>query len=209
VTAPPLVHVPPESAVGTSPPLIVVLGAPGSGKGTQCARLAETLDLAHVSTGDALRREVRIGSVLGRRAAHSLHHGHLVPDEIVLEAVTKALAQCRDARGVLLDGFPRTETQARALERLGLGTVRVAPLLVVPRIALLERLRDRGRVDDRLDVVRRRLVSHEIETRPLVEFYGRHGLLVHVDGNRSPGDVTDTLRLHLLAAGIGAAAVPR
>jgi adenylate kinase len=203
MTMPRVVGGAPRSTIDTGPPLVVVLGAPGSGKGTQCERLGDALGLAHVSTGDALRREVHSGSALGQRAERSLRSGHLVPDELVLETVTKALAQCRGARGVLLDGFPRTETQARSLELLGFGSVQVAAVLVVPRIALLERLRDRRRADDRLDIVRRRLIAYEVETRPLLELYGRHGVLVHVDGNRSRDEVTDTLRTHLLAAGIG------
>jgi adenylate kinase len=186
----------------TGPPLVVVLGPPGSGKGTQCERLASTLGLAHVSTGDALRREVLNRSTLGLCAARYLRDGCLVPDELVLEIVTNAVARSREVPGVLLDGFPRTSSQAQALEQLGLGTVRVAAVLVVPRIVLLERLRDRSRADDRLDVVRRRLIDYEVETRPLLERYGREGVLVHVDGARSRAAVTETLGALLQAAGI-------
>jgi adenylate kinase len=187
---------------GGSPSLVVVLGPPGSGKGTQCARLAATLGLAHVSTGDALREEARRGTRLGNLASRHLDSGGLVPDHLVIGAVTTALARCRRFPGVLLDGFPRTEAQAVALDELGAGAVRLAAALVVSRAVLLERLRNRGRTDDRSDIVRRRLIAYEVETRPLLDFYARNGMLVHVDGNRSPTEVTTTLAAHLAAVGI-------
>ena len=191
------------ATIGTGPPLVVVLGPPGSGKGTQCERLASKFGLAHVSTGDALRREVLSRSPLGRSAERFLRAGRLVPDELVLEIVTTSVARCRGVPGVLMDGFPRTSSQAQSLEDLGLGTVRVAAVLVVPRIVLLERLRDRRRADDRLDIVRRRLIDYEVDTRPLLERYGRDGVLHHVDGSRSRAEVTGTLGTLLQVVGIG------
>jgi len=185
-----------------SPSLVVVLGPPGSGKGTQCARLAATLGLTHVSTGDALRDEASHGTRLGRLAAHYLDNGDLVPDELVIETMMRALARSEGFPAVLLDGFPRTEAQAVALEDLDLGCVRLAAALLVSRAVLLERLRNRGRPDDRSEIVRRRLIAYEVETRPLLDYYARNGLLVHVDGNRSPTEVTTTLSGHLAAVGI-------
>src|SRR5262249_37680442 len=107
-----------------SPSLVVGLGPPGSGKGTQCARLAAVVGLAHVSTGDARRNEVEHGTRLGLLAARYLDNGHLVPDELVIETVLRALARNGDFSAVLLDGFPRTEAQAVALEELDAGSVR-------------------------------------------------------------------------------------
>ena len=183
-------------------PIIVVLGPPGSGKGTQCEHLAQALGLGHVSTGQALRDEIGRGSRLGIRAARYVESGRLVPDELVVEAMTEALARCARAPGVLLDGFPRTESQAALLDELGLGTVRLAAALVVPRAVLLERLRSRGRADDRVEIVRTRLLSYEVETRPLLDYYVRRGILVHVDGNRAAAEVTATLTAQLARCGI-------
>jgi adenylate kinase len=193
----------PESVrqVGSAP-IVVVLGPPGSGKGTQCEHLARALGLGHVSTGQALRDEIDRASPLGARAARYVEAGRLVPDELVVEAMTAALARCPRSPGVLLDGFPRTESQAALLDELGLGTVRLAAALVVPRAVLLERLRSRGRADDRVEVVRTRLLSYEVETRPLLDYYVRRGILVHVDGNRAAAEVTATLTAQLSRCGI-------
>jgi adenylate kinase len=189
------------------PSLVVVLGPPGSGKGTQCRELSRTLGVAHVSTGDALRDEMRRRSTLGIQAARFVEGGLLVPDELVVEVTTAALARCPAPAGVLLDGFPRTEVQAALLDELGFGTVRLAIALVVPRVALLERLRARGRADDRIEVVRTRLLSYEVETRPLLDYYVRRGILVHVDGNRAAGEVTATLAAQLATREIGIASL--
>jgi adenylate kinase len=183
-------------------PIVVVLGPPGSGKGTQCEHLARALGLGHVSTGQALRDEIGHGTRLGVRAAQYVESGRLVPDDIVVQAMTAALARCPRSPGVLLDGFPRTEAQAALLDELGLGTVRLAAALVVPRAVLLERLRSRGRADDRVEVVRTRLLSYEVETRPLLDYYVRRGTLVHVDGNRAAAEVTATLTAQLAHCGI-------
>jgi adenylate kinase len=179
-------------------PIVVVLGPPGSGKGTQCEYLARALGLGHVSTGQALRDEIDRVTPLGARAASYVESGRLVPDELVVEAMTAALARCPRSPGVLLDGFPRTETQAALLDELGLGTVQLAAALVVPRAVLLERLRSRGRADDRAEIVRTRLLLYEVETRPLLDYYVRRGILVHVDGNRAAGEVTATLTAQLV-----------
>jgi adenylate kinase len=186
----------------TAAPVVVVLGPPGSGKGTQCARLAATEGVVHISTGDALRDEIRRGSRLGVAAAEHVAAGRLVPDALVIDAVCQALDRCRGSAGILLDGFPRTEAQAVALAALDVGAVRLVAALVVPRAVLLDRLRNRGRADDEPDVVRRRLISYEVETRPILDFYARDGLLVHVDGNRSATEVTTSLAGHLRAAGV-------
>jgi adenylate kinase len=182
--------------------IVVVLGPPGSGKGTQCERLARSLGVAHVSTGNALRDEIGRGTRLGVQAARYVETGRLVPDDLVVEVMTSTLARCPRSSGVLLDGFPRTEAQAALLDELGLGTVRLAVALLVPRAVLLERLRSRGRADDRIDVVRTRLLSYEVQTRPLLDYYVRRGILVHVDGNRAPAEVTESLNAQLVRLGV-------
>jgi adenylate kinase len=187
---------------GEQTAIVVVLGPPGSGKGTQCQRLAGALGLGHVSTGQALRDQIGRGTSLGERAARFVESGRLVPDDVVVEAMTAALARCARSPGVLLDGFPRTSSQAALLDELGLGTVRLAVALVVPRTVLLDRLRSRGRADDRVDIVRTRLLAYEVETRPLLDYYVRRGILVHVDGNRAAADVTGALTTQLATCGM-------
>ncbi|HZP29554.1 MAG TPA: nucleoside monophosphate kinase [Acidimicrobiia bacterium] len=205
MTAAPLISNRAIDARDSDATLVVLLGPPGAGKGTQCERLARRLGLTHVSTGHALREEVRRGTRLGALAARYLDRGRLVPDALVVDAMTNAIARSGATSGVLLDGFPRTAPQARLLEDLDLGTVRLAVALIVPRAVLLERLRSRGRADDQIDVLRTRLISYETDTRPLLDHYGRRGILVHVDGNRSADEVTATLAGHLVAAGVSPA----
>ncbi len=199
MTAAPLISNRAIDARDSDATLVVLLGPPGAGKGTQCERLARRLGLTHVSTGHALREEVRRGTRLGALAARYLDRGRLVPDALVVDAMTNAIARSGATSGVLLDGFPRTAPQARLLEDLDLGTVRLAVALI------LERLRSRGRADDQIDVLRTRLISYETDTRPLLDHYGRRGILVHVDGNRSADEVTATLAGHLVAAGVSPA----
>lgn len=192
----------------SAPPVAVILGPPGSGKGTQCARLAERLGVVHVSTGDVLRDEMRLRSRLGRRVGGYVDIGALVPDGLVLEVVHEALERHQHADGVLLDGFPRTIDQAEGLGRLR-NEVRVAVALVVPRNALVRRLAERGRADDRPEVVRRRLASYQRETRPLLDWYAARGVLVHVDGDRATGEITRVLTRLVRNAGVGGEPAPR
>jgi len=187
---------------------VVVAGAPGSGKGTQCARLAQQLGLVHVSAGDLLREEVESGSTLATQVRRSMEGGQLVPDHLVTEIVSARLAGHDDGAEILLDGFPRTVAQAEALDALHPGSMKLSIELVVPITSLLRRLGLRGRVDDRLDVVRRRLVSYARDTWPLLKWLAGRGLLVHVDGNRSPEAVTLALRDQLARVGMGVDRVP-
>ena len=181
--------------------LVVVAGAPGSGKGTQCARLAELLGVVHVSAGDLLREEVESGSTLGAHIRCSVEAGRLVPDHVVTEIVSARLDGHDDGSEILLDGSPRTVAQAEALDSQYPGALKLAIELVVPVASILRRLGRRGRVDDRVDVVRRRLVSYARETWPLLGWFAALGLLVHVDGNQSPEVVTSALRDHLVRVG--------
>jgi len=185
-----------------SPPTVVLIGPPGSGKGTQCARLAQSLGVAHLSVGDVLHDEVARESTLGLRARAFIETGRLVPDDLVVDLVATRLSHHRDGAGIVLDGFPRTVGQAEALEKLSPDGVRLAIELVVPMATVVRRLTNRARCDDRPDVVRHRLASYCRETLPVLRWFAARGLLVCVDGNQAVESVTTALCVHLAEVGI-------
>ena len=168
---------------------IVFLGAPGSGKGTQAARLKSELGLAHISTGDMLRAEVAAGTPLGRQAKAVMEAGKLVSDEILLGMLEQRVAQPDARKGFILDGYPRNLAQCEALEAL-LSRIDqpldVAILLKVPSQLLFDRLAGRaqaeGRKDDNPETVRERLRVYEAQTAPVIDHFQSLGELVEVDG---------------------------
>ena len=191
------------TSVGAYPPLVVLAGPPGAGKGTQCRHLVQHLDMVHVSIGDTLRQEVEDGTPLGSRVRACLETGRLVPDCDVSEVVAERLARHRAASAVLLDGFPRTLGQAEMLERIRPSAVGLVVLLVVPLATVFRRLCDRGRADDGdLDVVAERMLSYDRDTRPVLAWYASRGLLAHIDGNAPARDVTARIEGQLDAFGL-------
>lgn len=174
----------------------MLLGPPGSGKGTQAVRLCEELGLLGLSTGDLLRSEREAGTELGLRAGRWVERGELVPDELVVEMLITRLGAERPD-GFVLDGFPRTLAQAEALEQ-GLAArgqvVSAVVLLDVPDEEVVLRLAGRGRGDDQPDVVRNRLLVYHQSTEPLVDFYDDRGLLRRVDGTGDPDAIYARLR---------------
>ncbi|MFQ5698428.1 MAG: adenylate kinase [Myxococcota bacterium] len=156
---------------------LVLFGPPGAGKGTQARLLVEALGIPQISTGDMLRDAVRRGTSLGREAEQIMERGELVPDGVILGIVRERLARDDCREGFILDGFPRTLAQARALDALLAGEGR-APVCVVslevPEPELVQRIlsRGEGRVDDTEEAVRKRLDVYRRETRPVLEHYG-------------------------------------
>jgi adenylate kinase len=167
-------------------PTVVLLGPPGSGKGTQAERLRDELSFATLSTGDLLRAARAAGTELGRRAGEFMVRGELVPDELITGVVGEAIALL-DGTPVLLDGYPRTVAQAdalaRALEARG-RELTAAVFIDVPDDVVVERIsaRGQGREDDRPETVRERLRVYHRATEPLVAYYDENGLLRRVDG---------------------------
>jgi adenylate kinase len=177
---------------------IVLLGAPGSGKGTQGPRLAERLGVPYLSTGELLRREAAAGSELGTRVAPYLNQGELVPDDITVEVVDRALGGARAAGGFVLDGYPRTLAQAGRL-----GDVDLVLHLALADDVARQRLaaRDEGRPDDAdPDVIEHRLRVYHDQTAPLLDHYDRRHALVSIDADRPPAEVTAALDAALDAA---------
>jgi adenylate kinase len=175
---------------------LVLLGAPGSGKGTQAARLKEHLQVPHISTGDLLRAEVAAGSKLGLAAKEVMARGELVSDEILLGMLEDRFSRPDTRDGFILDGYPRNLAQAAALDallsRLG-QPMDYAVQLDVPTEMLVERIAGRakaeGRADDNPESVRTRLDVYESQTAPVVDFYRQHGQLTVVAGVGSLDEV--------------------
>ena len=153
---------------------VVLLGAPGAGKGTQADKLAEKLQIPHLSTGELFRHNISSGTELGLKAKRYLDAGDLVPTELTNELVDDRLTEPDTGDGFILDGYPRSVPQAQALhdmlERRGTQLDAVVEFRV-PEDELLERLRARGRADDTDEVILNRMNVYRDETAPLLEYY--------------------------------------
>lgn len=176
---------------------VLLIGPPGSGKGTQGDRLAERLGLVHISSGDMLRAEVESGSAIGRKTVTMMQAGELVPDLIIISLLLRPVIEAAEGPGYLLDGFPRSVDQAEAV-RYAADQVGIAPdaviYLDVPRDELVRRILSRaeveGRADDNPDTIRARLKVFDDATLPLVEHYRERGLLHMINADQHADDVT-------------------
>ncbi len=192
---------------------MILLGAPGSGKGTQGEKLAAALGIPRISTGDALRAAVKSDTELGRRARSAMDAGDLVADELVVGIVEERLAQADAHEGFILDGFPRNTAQAQILDGLllksGSPPVEIALHLQVDDEEIVSRLlaraRQQGRSDDREDVIRCRIRVYNSETHPLLDYYAAQHKLVTVPGAGDMDEIFESIRLTLMMVESGLA----
>ncbi len=176
---------------------VLLIGPPGSGKGTQGERLAQRMGLKHIAAGDLLRAEVTAGSPLGREARSYMDRGELVPDQLIIGLLMRVVIDAGLDGGYLLDGFPRSVAQAREARHLadqqGVGADAVI-YLDAPRDELVERILARARIEGRADdtphVVRNRLEVFDEATAPLVDYYRDRGLLHVIDASAREDEVT-------------------
>lgn len=183
---------------------MLLIGAPGSGKGTQAVAIAVRFGITHISSGDLLRKHVTEGTSIGRAAKEYLARGDLVPDAVVMDMLYKPVVAATQAGGYVLDGFPRTVEQAEAAyataSELGVA-VEFAIFLDVPRAELVRRLTARGRgQDDRPEVIEHRLEVYERKTLPMLEYYAEREELITVNGARPPGEVAWSIGVQLQQA---------
>ncbi|QRR02569.1 adenylate kinase [Dyadobacter sandarakinus] len=169
---------------------LILFGPPGAGKGTQSEKIIAKYNLIHLSTGDLLRSEIQAGSALGLRAKTLMDKGILVPDEVVIGMIDNKLREHHDAAGFIFDGFPRTVTQAEALDAL-LATyqesISVMIALVVDDQELLTRLLNRGKTSGRPDdqnetLISKRIQEYNLKTTPVADYYDAQGKFIAVKG---------------------------
>jgi len=164
---------------------IILIGPPGAGKGTQARALAKHLAVPHLSTGDLLRQEIHAGTALGEVAKQYLDAGQLVPDKLVFQVLEHRLNQPDCEQGSLLDGFPRTLSQAGVLadylDRIGKPLTGAIELRVDDE-EIVRRLAGRLRSDDQPHIIRERMAGFRRQTEPLVEYYRQRHLLQSIDG---------------------------
>jgi len=187
---------------------IVLLGPPGSGKGTQAALLVEQLGVPHISTGALLRNAAKRGTELGLKAKALTDRGELVPDSVISDMIAERLSRPDVANGYILDGYPRNLAQAKSLdimlERLDQPVeeailIELEPERIIERIA--RRAQEEGRADDTVETVRNRLRVYTEQTAPVAEYYAERGLLTRVLGEGDKAEIFQRI-LSILNLGI-------
>jgi len=171
-------------------PIIFIVGGPGSGKGTQCAKMVEKYGLSHLSSGDLLRDEVQSGSARGSQLTKIMESGQLVPLEVVLDLIKEAMLKefSKGSHGFLIDGYPREVKQGQQFE----SEIMEAALVVYFEVSgetmtqrLLGRAKTSGRVDDNIETIKKRLDTFYKQTEPVVDYYKKQGKLVQVKAEGS------------------------
>lgn len=175
---------------------VIIFGAPGSGKGTQSAYIAEKYGLEHLSTGDLLRAEQQTQSELGKLISSYTDHGNLVPDDLIISMLANVLDTKKNENGYIFDGFPRTTAQAEALKvMLADRGIKVSIMLEldVAEEELIDRLLKRGitsgRTDDNYETIQKRIQVYHTKTAPVTDFYKKEGLATEIKGSGSMQEI--------------------
>jgi len=193
--------------------ILILFGPPAAGKGTQATRLKEAHKIAHLSTGDMLRAAIAHGTEVGKRAKAIMDKGDLVPDEVVVGIIGDRINEPDCKNGFILDGFPRTVNQAKALDEMLKGRklgVDVVIVVEVDEAALIKRVENRAsearkkgepvRADDDPETFKKRLAVYRAETAPVLPYYDAQGKTKRVDGMKSIDEVTAQIEAIIKAA---------
>ena len=184
---------------------LVLFGAPGSGKGTQSAKLIDKYGLHHISTGEVLRDHIKRETDLGKIAQKYISEGQLIPDDLMISILDEVLEkEAKGKKGVIFDGFPRTIPQAEALKDLLKkhdSDLHAVVGLEVPDEELVERMLNRGketgRADDNLETIKKRLNVYHTQTSPLREYYQKEGKYLKINGTGHVDDIFSQIAAHL------------
>jgi adenylate kinase len=188
---------------------LILLGPPGAGKGTQAQRLVAKHGIVQLSTGEMLRAAAAAGTPVGKRAKEIMDRGDLVPDDIMVEIIADRIAQADCVNGFILDGFPRTVAQAKALDALlekrhqnlnAVIEIKVDDALLLQRIEGRAKETGGARADDNAETLRKRLAVYWAQTKPVADYYSPRGMLKTIDGVGSVDEVAARIENLLHAA---------
>lgn len=187
-------------AIKVKPKIIILLGAPGSGKGTQAVKLAQELNIPHISTGDILRENVKEETPLGKEAKGYMDSGKLVPDKLVSQLLYERLTKPDAASGYILDGYPRTVAQAKELNEKLKGKVEILAIylevsdkIIIDRILKRAKESEVARSDDTKEIIQKRLKVYYEQTKPVIDYYKHMGKLVTVDAKGEQQNTLDEI----------------
>jgi len=179
---------------------LILFGPPGSGKGTQSVKISEKYNLAHISTGEIFRRNIQNETPLGLRVKSIIERGELVPDELLEEILETAMGRVSDKAGFVFDGFPRTIQQALDLDDMLKKRNEKVDIVLALKVddreivrRLMKRAEMEGRKDDTREVIENRLRVYNDQTQPLIEFYGKNGSFISVNGIGMIDEVFDSI----------------
>jgi adenylate kinase len=177
---------------------LLFLGAPGAGKGTQAELLSQTYSYLHLSTGELLRKEIEMNSILGMQVKDIMNRGELVSDELVLKIVRQNLD--KDNKGWILDGYPRNLSQVKSLNEVLTEInqpLEVVFYLDIPEEVLIQRLLLRGRKDDTEETIRTRVNIYQKNTEPLIQYFKNLSLLEYIDADRDLKTISSEIKLKM------------
>ncbi len=179
---------------------IIIFGAPGSGKGTYSDEIVKRYEMGHISTGDVLRSEIKMGTELGKIAKGYTENGQLIPDDLMIDILAKTYDAQPEGKGVIFDGFPRTIAQAEALKKMLADRkhdMGVMIELIVDEETLLSRLlnraKEQGRADDNEETIKKRFEVYRNQTAPLAEWFEKEGIRHSFTWNGSKDEMLDSI----------------